>query len=52
MNGEYIKRMEIGELHARVVKFLEEYEPEFYSQIFSQKNYDFNAKIIRELADK
>ncbi len=49
MNGEYIKRMELGELHSRIVKYLEEYENEFYTHIFSQKNYDFNTKIIREL---
>lgn len=49
MNGEYIKRMEIGELHTRLSQFLEKYESEFYGKIFSQKNYDFNAKIIQEL---
>ena len=49
MNGEYIKRMEIGDLHTRLSQFLEKYESEFYGKIFSQKNYDFNAKIIQEL---
>lgn len=49
MNGEYIKRMEIGELHTRLSRFLEKYESEFYAKIFSQKNYDFNTKIIKEL---
>ena len=49
MNGEYIKRMEIGELHARLVKYLEEHESDFYTHIFSQKNYDFNTRIIHEL---
>lgn len=49
MNGEYIKRMEIGELHSRLAKYLEEYEKNFYENTFSQKNYDFNARIIQEL---
>ena len=49
MNGEYVKRMEIGELHSRLAKYLEEYESEFYANTFSQKDYEFNARIIREL---
>ncbi|MBC7504013.1 glutamate--tRNA ligase [Candidatus Gracilibacteria bacterium] len=49
MNGEYIKRMEIGELHARVAKYLEEYEPDFYSHIFSPRDYNYNTRIITEL---
>lgn len=49
MNGEYIKRMELSELHTRIVKHLKEYEIEFYTHIFSQRNYDFNSKVIQEL---
>ncbi len=49
MNGEYIKRMNLGDLHARLVKYLETYEGDFYKNTFSQKNYDFNEKIIKEL---
>lgn len=49
MNGEYIKRMDIGELHARLARYLETYEKEFYEKVFSQKNYDENTRIIREL---
>ena len=49
MNGEYIKRMEIGELSSRLSQFLEKYEPDFYRDTFSEKNPDFNAKILREL---
>lgn len=49
MNGEYIKRMELWELHTRLAKYLEQYEGEFYSSIFSQKDYHFNARIIAEL---
>lgn len=49
MNGEYIKRLDSGELHARVAKHLEQYEAEFYTHTFSQKNYDFNHRIIKEL---
>ncbi len=41
--------MELGELHARLAKYLEEYESDFYRDIFSQKDYDFNTRIIREL---
>jgi glutamyl/glutaminyl-tRNA synthetase len=49
MNGEYIKRLSIGDLHAKVAKHLEEYEEEFYKNTFSQKNYDYNNRIILEL---
>jgi glutamyl-tRNA synthetase len=49
MNGEYIKNMDIGELHSRTAKYLEEYEEDFYKNTFSQKNYDFNTKILHEL---
>ncbi len=49
MNGEYIKRMEIGELHTRLAKYLEEYEEDFYRNTFSQKDYEYNTRIIREL---
>ncbi len=49
MNGEYIKRMELGELHTRLAKYLEQYESDFYCSIFSQRDYNFNSRIIREL---
>jgi glutamyl/glutaminyl-tRNA synthetase len=49
MNGEYIKKMELGELHTRIAKFLEQYEPDFYRDVFSQKDYDYNTRIIAEL---
>jgi glutamyl/glutaminyl-tRNA synthetase len=49
MNGEYIKKMEIGELHMRLAAYLEEYESEFYRDIFSQKDYSYNSRIIAEL---
>jgi glutamyl/glutaminyl-tRNA synthetase len=49
MNGEYIKRMPLGELHTRLAKYLEEYEEDFYREIFSQKNYDYNSRILSEL---
>ncbi len=49
MNGEYIKRMEIGELHTRLAKYLEEYEEDFYRNTFSQRDYEYNTRIIREL---
>ncbi len=49
MNGEYIKKMEIGELHWRISEYLEKYEDIFYREVFSQMNYSFNAKIIQEL---
>jgi hypothetical protein len=49
MNGEYIKRMDIGILHSKLTEYLEKYEDTFYKEIFSQKEYTFNEKIIREL---
>lgn len=49
MNGEYIKRMKIGELHARLAKYLEEYEEDFYRHTFSQRDYEYNTRIIHEL---
>ncbi len=49
MNGEYIKRMEIGELHTRLARYLEQYEEAFYRAVFSQKDYQFNTRIIAEL---
>jgi glutamyl/glutaminyl-tRNA synthetase len=49
MNGEYIKRMEIWELHTRLAKYLEEYAPDFYRDIFSQRDYDYNTRVIQEL---
>ena len=52
MNWEYIKRMEIGELHARVAKYLEEYEPDFYKTVFSPRDYKYNTRIIAELQNR
>lgn len=49
MNGEYIKRMEISDLHTRLSKYLETYESDFYKNIFSIREYSFNTKIIQEL---
>ena len=49
MNGEYVKRMEISELHSRIAKYLEEYERDFYREIYSQRDYECNTKIICEL---
>lgn len=49
MNGEYIKRMDLGELHTRLAKYLEQYEPDFYSEHFSQKDYAWNSLVLSEL---
>jgi glutamyl-tRNA synthetase len=49
MNGEYIKRMETWELHTRLAKYLKEYEVDFYRDIFSQKDYDYNTRVMSEL---
>lgn len=49
MNGEYIKRMELTELHTKLSKYLETYEKDFYNTVFSKRDYTFNEKIIREL---
>ncbi len=49
MNGEYIKRMELPDLHTKLSKYLEIYESDFYKHIFSVRDYTFNTKIIQEL---
>lgn len=49
MNGEYIKRMELSELHTRLAQYLEVYEVDFYRDIFSQRDYSYNTRIIAEL---
>ncbi len=49
MNGEYIKRMDIWELHTKLATYLEKYEIDFYSDIFSKKEYLYNTRIIAEL---
>jgi glutamyl/glutaminyl-tRNA synthetase len=49
MNGEYIKRMEIGILHTKLASHLEKYEPDFYENTFSKQEYLFNTRIITEL---
>ncbi len=49
MNGEYIKRMELWALHERLAEYLEKYEPDFYTDVFSGQTYDLNTKILHEL---
>ena len=49
MNGEYIKRMPIGELHAKLNDYLEEHEEGFYHDVFAKREYGFNEKILAEL---
>lgn len=49
MNGEYIKKMEIWELHERLGAYLKKYEAEFYESVFSQQDFDYNARIIKEV---
>lgn len=49
MNGEYIKRLSLEELHTRLANYLEKYAPDFYHSIFSQAEYVFNTRILREL---
>lgn len=49
MNGEYVKKMEIGELHERLAEYLKTYENEFYTSTFAPADYEFNTKILREL---
>ena len=49
MNGEYIKRLELGELHTRIARYLEEYQIEFYRDVFSGRDYNYNTRIIAEL---
>ena len=52
MNGEYIRHMEIGELHERLAEYLKTYEESFYTEIFSQVEYEYNEKILRELQSR
>lgn len=52
MNGEYIKRLPISELHTRLAKFLEMHETDFYHDVFSKADYTFNERIIRELQSR
>lgn len=49
MNGEYIKRLPLSELHMKIVTYLETYESDFYNTTFSKVEYQFNEKILREL---
>lgn len=49
MNGEYVKKMEIGELHERLAEYLKTYQNEFYTNTFAPADYEFNTKILREL---
>lgn len=48
MNGEYITRLTDEDLHSRLVEYLKQYDPEWYAEIFSQRNWDYNAKVIAE----
>jgi hypothetical protein len=49
MNGEYIKKLPVAELHTRLSTYLETYEKDFFENIFSKAEYTFNTKIIVEL---
>lgn len=49
MNGEYIKRMPLGELHSLLNNYLTEYHPTFYKDVFSKRDYNFNERVIAEL---
>lgn len=49
MNGEYIKKLPVAELHTRLSTYLETYEKDFFENIFSKAEYTFNTKIIAEL---
>ncbi len=48
MNGEYITRLTDEDLHSRLVEYLKQYDPEWYAETFSQRNWDYNAKVIAE----
>jgi len=49
MNGEYIKRSNINELYIKLVNYLKEYENNFYSNLFSKSDKEYNTKILKEL---
>ena len=49
MNGEYIKKLPLDDLYARLEKFLQKYETEFFENTFSKFPREFNEKILSEL---
>ena len=49
MNGEYIKKLPLDDLYARLETFLQKYETEFFENIFSKFPREFNEKILSEL---
>lgn len=49
MNGEYIRRMNIEVLYDRLAKYLEQYESDFFRNIFHKREYGYNISLIREL---
>lgn len=52
MNGEYIKSFEIDELYDRLVTYLKDFQIDFYENIFSKYDEDYNKKILGELKTK
>ena len=49
MNGEYIKRMNLETLYERLEKYLQNYQKDFYENIFAKATKEFNLKIVAEL---
>lgn len=49
MNGEYIKRLSLNELFARVSKFLNTYHNAWYHEVFMPAGEEYNKKILAEL---
>lgn len=52
MNGEYIKRSDINELYSKLENYLKEYETDFYNNVFSKFDKEYNTKILKELQTK
>lgn len=49
MNGEYIKKLPLEELHVRLAKYLKQYDEEYYTSVYSQSDFTLNTKILTEL---
>jgi glutamyl/glutaminyl-tRNA synthetase len=49
INSSLIKEMNLEVLYEKIEKFLKEYEGDFYLNIFSKSEKDYNLKIIKEL---
>lgn len=52
MNSKYIMKAELNELYEKLSKYLKEFEAEFYENVFSKFDREYNLKILKELQTK